>query len=107
MSIIFFLNPLELQGVPFHPLGDNLPLKDSTVTVPGYIEPPATNGFPFQYWALGQYIPQPGDHFNLYYNYTLAILDVLFWIVILSTLIFGLDAVLGRVKHRADRDTKR
>ncbi len=97
LTSILFLNPFELQGVPFNPSGNNLPFESTSLT-PGIPGPLSFNGgFPLQFWVLGDCVPPPGNHCYVLYNGALATLDGLFWILVLSTVIVVLDVVLSRI----------
>jgi hypothetical protein len=50
-----------------------------------------------QFWVLGDCTPPPGNHCYVYYNGTLATLDGLFWILVVSTIIVALDLALLRI----------
>lgn len=100
LTVILVLNPLGLQGIPYDPSRDTLPRRVSTVTVPGYLEPPSWNGYPFQFWKLGGQYPAAGNHSYYYYDYGLLIIDGLFWLAIVTTGILLLDATLARVMEK-------
>jgi len=97
LTSILFLNPFGLQGVPFNPSRNNLPFESTSLTpdIPGPLS--FNGGFPLQFWVQGGCVPQSGGHCYVYYNGTLATLDILFWLLVLSTVIVFVDGVLSRI----------